>query len=97
MKPVNLNAPTLPHQSARATDSVRPPECQSSKPMPAADDSDSIHVANSPEQVASLVERANDFPDVRHERVEAIRQAIQSGKYHVSADEIAEAILRDEN
>ena len=97
MKPVNLNAPTLPHQSTRATDPVRTPECHSSKPMPAADDADSIHVANSPEQVASLVERANDLPDVRHERVEAIKQAIQSGKYRVSANEIAEAILRDEN
>ena len=96
MKPVNLNAVNLPHQSARPTDSVRSAERDSNQPTPVAD-SDSIHVTNSPDQVATLVERAKDLPDVRHERVQEIRQAVQSGKYRVSADDIAEAILRDEN
>ena len=95
MKPVNLNAVNLPHQSTRPTDSVRNAEPNSNQPPPVAD-SDSIHVTNSPDQVATLVERANDLPDIRHERVQEIRQVIQSGKYRVSAEDIAEAILREE-
>jgi len=42
--------------------------------------------------VGSLVAQVKQMPDVRQDRVAALKQAMQSGHYHVSDRQIAEAI-----
>lgn len=47
-------------------------------------------------EVGRLVEKVKEMPDVRQEKVKALREQISSGNYNPSSDEIAEAILKDE-
>lgn len=42
--------------------------------------------------VSTLAAQLQQMPDVRQERVAALRQAIQSGQYQVSNDQIANAL-----
>jgi len=42
--------------------------------------------------VSTLVAQVKQMPEVRQERVAALRQAIQNGQYHVSDRRIADAI-----
>lgn len=58
--------------------------------------SDEVVVSERAEALKGLAERAGDAPDVRRERVDALRARIESGDYNPSSDTIADAILRDE-
>ena len=44
-------------------------------------------------QVQALAAQAAQLPEVREERVQALRQAVQSGQYHPSPENVAGAIL----
>jgi|HubBroStandDraft_6_1064221.scaffolds.fasta_scaffold2179460_1 negative regulator of flagellin synthesis FlgM len=44
--------------------------------------------------VNSLVAKALDAPDIRQDKVEALRQAVQSGEYKVDPAQIADAMIR---
>jgi flagellar biosynthesis anti-sigma factor FlgM len=45
--------------------------------------------------IGILTSQAMSSSDVRHDRVEALRQAISSGQYKVMPDQIAEAMLQE--
>ena len=47
-------------------------------------------------QVRNLTERAAGLPDIRQEKVDAIREKINTGEFKPSGGDIADAILRDE-
>lgn len=63
---------------------------QAAAPKQAADQ---IDVSESSRLFAQALVAAQSAPDVRAERVEAVRAAIQSGDYQVNAQLIAERIL----
>jgi len=44
-------------------------------------------------QVQALAAQASQLPEVREERVQALRQAIESGQYRVNPDHVAHAVL----
>jgi flagellar biosynthesis anti-sigma factor FlgM len=44
-------------------------------------------------QAQALVAQAAQLPEVRQERVQSLRQAIQSGRYQSSLDEVAGAVV----
>jgi flagellar biosynthesis anti-sigma factor FlgM len=44
-------------------------------------------------QVAALVAQASQLPEVREQRVQALRQAIQRGRYQSSPEEVAGAVF----
>jgi flagellar biosynthesis anti-sigma factor FlgM len=44
-------------------------------------------------QVAALTAQASQLPEVRQQRVQALRQAIQSGSYHASPQQVAAAVF----
>jgi len=44
-------------------------------------------------QVQALAAQASHLPEVREGRVQALRQAIQSGQYHVSPEKVAGALM----
>jgi flagellar biosynthesis anti-sigma factor FlgM len=44
-------------------------------------------------QAQALVAQAAQLPEVRQERVQSLRQAIQSGRYQSSPDEVAGAVV----
>jgi flagellar biosynthesis anti-sigma factor FlgM len=44
-------------------------------------------------QVQALVAQASQLPEVRQERVSALRQAVQSGTYQASPEQVAGAVF----
>lgn len=44
-------------------------------------------------QVQALVAQALQFPEVRQEKVNALRQALQGGSYQPSSKQVAEAVF----
>jgi flagellar biosynthesis anti-sigma factor FlgM len=100
MNPINLK------QSAEA-DALRHKRVETSQPkdqQPAAPaqpaqgraDADAVRVSDRGAAVGRLVEEVNALPDVRTERVEALKRQIMAGEYNPGAAEIAAAILKDE-
>ncbi len=58
---------------------------------------DKLQFSNRAAEVGTLVDRLKDLPDVRHEKIDALRQQIAAGEYNPSSDEIAGAIFKDES
>ena len=46
-------------------------------------------------QLSGLEAKVASSPDIRQDRVDQVRQAIASGTYSVSDEQLADAILRD--
>lgn len=57
---------------------------------------DKIEFSSRSAEVGKLVEQLKQFPDVRQDRVDSLKQKIESGEYNPASDEIANAILKDE-
>jgi negative regulator of flagellin synthesis FlgM len=57
---------------------------------------DSINFSSVTKTAQALTEKAIKSPDIRQERVEALKSQIASGTFNPSADEILDAILKDE-
>lgn len=49
----------------------------------------------SQDEVADLTDQVNQVPDVRQERVEALRQAIMAGTYNITDDQLADAMFSE--
>ena len=61
------------------------------------DESDAVTVSNQGATLERLVAKVDEVPDVRQDRVDAIRSRIESGTYTVSSHDIAKAIIRSES
>ena len=99
MKQVDLNAISSAHtRQTQRTDSARPSGVGSKANASSAAKtvSDQVDVSAAAKEIGQLVERAKSLPGIRQERVDALRERIESGQYDVSAQTIADAILRDE-
>ncbi len=57
---------------------------------------DKLEFSNRAAKVGSLVDQIKNLPDVRQERIDALRGKIAAGEFNPSSDEIAGAILKDE-
>jgi len=60
---------------------------------PAADDK--ISLSSSAKEIAELKKMIDQLPDVREEKVAAIKKAIESGTYNVDSMKVAEKILEE--
>jgi flagellar biosynthesis anti-sigma factor FlgM len=98
MKPVNLNGANPTHQAKpvkpesnelRGKNIDRPVKI-------AARGSDEVKVSSQAEDVSRMVTRASELPDIRQDKVDSLRQLILSGRYRVSSQNIADAIMKDE-
>jgi anti-sigma28 factor (negative regulator of flagellin synthesis) len=52
-----------------------------------------VHLGESYQEVRALAMLASRLPEVQQERVFALWQAVQSGHFDISAEEVAEAVL----
>lgn len=57
--------------------------------------SDSVQLSSEAKLLGAIQQRLAEAPDVRRERVEALKQAIARGTYHVSGEDIADAMIRE--
>jgi negative regulator of flagellin synthesis FlgM len=56
-------------------------------------DSDRLELSVRSREISHLEELIQSTPDVREERVNQVRQSIESGTYNVKAEKIAEKII----
>ena len=56
---------------------------------------DEAHLSFSPARVRELERMASELPDLRKERVESLKGAIQDGRYEAPAEQVSSAMLRD--
>ena len=64
------------------------------KPAGAANVEDKASLSVDTLSLSSLEAKVQATPEVRQDKVEALRQAIQNGEYKVEPDKIAHAILQ---
>lgn len=74
---------------ARASDAA-------STPAEAVVGSSPVRITDQARQLASLEQTVQDMPVVNEARVAEIRLAIESGKYQINAERIADQLLRTE-
>jgi negative regulator of flagellin synthesis FlgM len=94
-----LSKTEQPRDSGRVN-ANRTASADSSSPLVAAKTTprpDTVYISAQAETMAQLVARVKQLPDVRQERVDSLRAIATSGGFHHSADDLADAILRDEN
>jgi negative regulator of flagellin synthesis FlgM len=60
---------------------------------PSSDLEDSVELSSETLEFSRLRKLVDATPDIRHERVEQLKQEIAQGTYNVPASHIAEAIL----
>lgn len=92
---VDLNGLTGP-----ALDNIKSPQRSPSETAPSATAESSVAedaatLSVDATRVNSLVAKALDAPQIRQDKVEALRQAVESGKYTVDPAQIAEAMIRE--
>ena len=56
---------------------------------------DQAHISPEARQLAELSAELAQVPEVRQDRVESLRRALDNGSYDVSNEQIAEALLAD--
>lgn len=58
-----------------------------------ADDAATVSVDSA--RMTSMVAKATSAPEIREDKVEALRQAIANGQYNIDPAQIADAMIRD--
>ena len=56
---------------------------------------DEARLSFSPARVRELERMAREVPDLRRERVESLKSAIQDGRYEAPSEQVSSAMLRD--
>lgn len=58
---------------------------------------DQVSLSNNAKDFSSVYKMLSEVPDVRTQKVEQIKQAMNSGTYNVSSEQVAEKILSQFN
>lgn len=58
---------------------------------------DEVRVSDQASSIQQMVDKISGIPEVRQERVEALRKQFEAGSYNPSSKDIAAAILREDN
>jgi negative regulator of flagellin synthesis FlgM len=56
---------------------------------------DTASLSSGASRVASLAAKAMEAPEIRQDKVSALRDAIRSGKYSVDSQKVADAMLKE--
>lgn len=99
MNPINLNHPAdvdaVRRQQRAETQTAEARRTSSAEATAKPERQDTLRVSDRAAIVSRLVEQTNALPDVRRERVEALRSQVTKGEYNPPAADIAAAILRE--
>ena|ERR1051326_2162634 len=65
-------------------------QSETSEGRPAA----TVEISTSAQEIQQVKRMVNQLPDVREDRVRALKAQVESGTYHVSGEDIADLIIR---
>ncbi|MGA1985058.1 MAG: flagellar biosynthesis anti-sigma factor FlgM [Candidatus Sulfotelmatobacter sp.] len=90
---IDLNSAPQPLPESSRSSAASEAAAGNSSPSNATGGADQALLSGAHAQVQALVAQASQLPEVRQERVQALRQAIQSGRYQSHPDEVAGAVF----
>ena len=82
--------------STRSSPLVPKPKREAIASKDHSDQSDAVHLTNHGRSLKGAIERSRQIPDVREDRISALRQQIERGTYRIQNDRIASNLM-DEN
>jgi negative regulator of flagellin synthesis FlgM len=100
MDRINLNVPndvdfTRTSQRINEQNSGVNNNPQTSEAKPTSE-SDKVSLSDRAATVGKLVEQGANLPDIRQDKVDRVRAAVQSGSFNPSSGQIADAIIKEE-
>jgi len=90
--------PQIPPVDTTATNGVTDSRSGAAKAAPssaASQPSDTVQLSSNTATIRQLVNQAQQLPDVRQEKISALRAQVQSGQLQHSNEQIAGAIVSD--
>lgn len=91
---IDLN-PTLIHELGRSDNAVPAAHAGRANGKEATDKEDTVQLSTGSDALASLKAQLDGVPDIRQDKVQALRHALATGTYQVSPQAIAEAMIAD--
>jgi len=98
---INSNKPPEsqgPNRSVQNTQNLQKSSTseQTEKTAPAKNVSsaDRVDISGRSKEIADIMSAINQLPDVRNDKVQAIKQSVDAGTYSVDASKVASAILK---
>jgi len=98
---INFNKPPDsqgPNRSAQNTQNLQKSSTseQTEKAAPAKNvgSADRVDISGRSKDIADIMSAVNQLPDVRNDKVQAIKQSVDAGTYSVDASKVASAILK---
>ena len=90
----SCNPKRTPPRDTCGSATAQPKNC-ADRPTPAAQAKDCVHLSPHAEALAQARRQLNAIPDVDTEKVREIQRRLQSGRYRLNADKIAESMIQD--
>jgi flagellar biosynthesis anti-sigma factor FlgM len=90
---VNHEPQSLPETSRSSAESTSAAASSSASASPVPGGEDQADLSGAHAQVQALVAEASQLPEIREERVQALRQAVERGGYSTSPDAVAGALV----
>jgi negative regulator of flagellin synthesis FlgM len=98
---INSNKPPEsqgPNRSAQNAQNVQKQavveQKQKAAPATTASTSDRVDISGKSKEVADIMSAVNQLPEVRNEKVQAIKESVEAGTYTVDPSKVAESILK---
>ncbi len=91
---IDLNPSAMP-EAARSSDAAAGATSGDMTKLVAPDANDIAHLSSGRDAVQKLKTQLDALPEIRQQRVDALRQAISDGAYKISPHAVATAMLSD--
>ncbi|HAM52148.1 MAG TPA: flagellar biosynthesis anti-sigma factor FlgM [Nitrospiraceae bacterium] len=82
-------------RSAGADKTTRGPQKTQTSGTDKLQAADKVDISGQGKEIADIMASVNQLPDVRTDKVNQVRQAIESGSYSVDPSKVAQKILRE--
>jgi len=88
---LNPGAQPLPESSRNSNQAAASSDARASASSPLGEDQ--AQLSGTRAQVQALAAQVSQLPEIRQEKVSALRQVVQGGSYQPSAKQVAEAVF----
>ena len=84
-----------PENAARSSEVSRTPSCEDVEDSSEVPPSDTVELSAQARDIQRAREVAQGAPEVREDKVEAARRAVQSGNLNLKGEDLADKLLQD--
>ncbi len=93
-KPPEGQGPSCSAQNARNVQQSQAAEQKdNAAPTQQTGSADRVDISGTSKEIADIMSAVNQLPDVRNDKVQAIKQSIDAGTYSVDAGKVASSII----